>query len=282
MTARIEPVSFHGLPAVQLSTAAGARAIVMLQGGQLVSWVTPDGRERLYLSRQAVFDGHTPVRGGVPVCFPQFAARGPLPRHGFVRTLPWQETGRRCGEDFALLTLGCSDDAHTRRLWPHRFALELSFSIEDSRLDLELEVCNQDDRDFTFTTALHTYLAMTEVEHARIVGLHGHHYVDAVAGERLERDSGDSLCIEGETDRIYHDLGRPLLLRTDTGSLGLNQEGFPDIVVWNPWEDRCAALPDMEDDDFRHMLCIEAAAVAQPIVLSPGERWWGRQTVVAL
>lgn len=282
MTARIETLSFHGQPALQLSTAAGARAVVMETGAQVVSWSAPDGRERLYLSPQAVFDGHMPVRGGIPVSFPQFATLGALPRHGFVRTLRWIEVGRRSGEDFALVVLRGSDDEHTRRLWPHRFALELCVAIEDSRLDLELEVINEDEHSFEFTTALHTYLRTAEVEHARLEGLYGLEYRDAADGDRLKRDSGDCLVIEGETDRVYHDLNRPLLLRTDTGSLGLNQEGFPDTVVWNPWEDRCAALADMPDRDFRHMLCIEAAAVRTPVSLEPGASWWGRQTLLAL
>lgn len=282
MTASIETLSFHGQPALQLSTPAGARAVVMLLGGQVVSWAPPDGREQLYLSEQAVFDGHMPVRGGVPVSFPQFAALGALPRHGFVRTLQWTESVRRSGDDFALVVLRCSDNEHTRKLWPHHFALELCVGIEDSRLDLELEVVNEGESAFEFTAALHTYLRMHEVEHARIEGLYGHEYRDAADGDRIKRDSGDSLVIEAETDRIYHDLSRPLLLRKPDGSLGLNQEGFPDTVVWNPWEERCAALPDMADHDFRRMLCIEAAAVQKPVSLAPGASWWGRQTLIAL
>jgi glucose-6-phosphate 1-epimerase len=30
------------------------------------------------------------------------------------------------------------------------------------------------------------------------------------------------------------------------------------------------------------MLCVEPAAVMQPIELAPGENWWGRQTLACL
>ena len=42
----------------------------------------------------------------MPVCFPQFAERGPLPKHGFVRNLPWRLLEARDEGDGARLTLG--------------------------------------------------------------------------------------------------------------------------------------------------------------------------------
>lgn len=282
MPATIERIDFHGQPALRLATAAGARAVVALQGAQVLSWAPPGGEERLYLSPQALFDGRTPIRGGVPVCFPQFAGLGPLPAHGFARTLPWTVAIERTGSDFALLGLRLADSAATRAIWPHAFQAELDILIEDSRLDLELEIENTGAQVFAFTAALHAYLAVREVEESRIEGLHGFHYRDRTAADRVERDSGDVLVIEAETDRIYHDVDRPLLLREYDRSLGINADGFPDVVVWNPWVARSAALADLPDDGFRHLLCIEAAAARQPVSLPAGQRWWGRQTLVAL
>jgi hypothetical protein len=69
----------------------------------VLSWVTPDGRERLFLSDKAVFDGSVAIRGGIPVCWPQFAGLGELPKHGFVRTLPG-----RSAPSVAVTTTRCS------------------------------------------------------------------------------------------------------------------------------------------------------------------------------
>ena len=282
MAATIERIEFHGQPALRLSTAAGARAVVALQGAQVLSWTPPGGEERLYLSPRALFDGHSAIRGGIPVCFPQFADLGALPAHGFARNRAWTLVTERCGEDFALIGLQLADDADTRAQWPHAFRAELSILIEDSRLDLELEIGNTSDQPFEFTAALHTYLAVREVEESRIEGLHGFSYRDKTDANRVRRDSGDAVLIEAETDRVYQDVTRPVLLREYDRSLGINADGFPDVVVWNPWVERSAAIADLPDDGFRRMLCVEAAAAREPVRVPAGETWWGRQTLIAL
>lgn len=282
MAASIEHIDFHGLPALRLRTANGAVAVVSPYGAQVLSWAPAGGKDRLYLSPTAVFDGKSPIRGGIPVCFPQFAKLGSLPAHGFARTARWSVLTERTGDDFALITLGLSDDDASRALWPHAFHAELGVLIEDGRLDLELEIQNKGEAALEFTAALHTYLAVREVEESRLEGLHGFEYCDKTDGDRLKRDSGDVVLIEAETDRSYYGVNRPLLLREYERSMGINTEGFEDVVVWNPWVERSAALADLPDDGFRRMLCVEAAAVRTPVCLPAGESWWGRQTLVAL
>lgn len=282
MAATIEHIDFQGQPALRLRTTGGAAAVVSLQGAQVLSWTPPAGAERLYLSPKAVFDGSTAIRGGIPVCFPQFADLGGLPAHGFARTATWSVVTERTGDDFALLTLGLTDDDATRAVWPHAFRAELGILIEDGRLDLELEIENTGEQALEFTAALHTYLAVREVEESRLEGLHGFEYRDKTDANHVKRDSGDVVLIEAGTDRVYHGVNRPLLLREYNRSLGINADGFPDVVVWNPWVERSAALADLPDDGFRHMLCVEAAAAREPVRVPAGETWWGRQTLVAL
>lgn len=278
----IETLQFHGIDALRLNGPRGASAVVSRLGAQLLSWITPDGRERLFLSDKAVFDGSVAIRGGVPVCFPQFSDRGELPRHGFVRTREWTVGAQRCGDDYALLTLETADDEATRALWPHAFKLELTVMLEADRIDLELCVANPGEAGFAFTGALHTYLRTIQVEDVALEGLYGHDYRDAADGDRIVRDSGTQLTVDRETDRVYRDVRRPQLLQAGNLSLGIQSQGFPDVVVWNPWVEQCAALSDMPADGWRHMLCVEAAAAERPVVVAPGDEWYGRQTLVAV
>lgn len=279
----IKAIDFNGQPAWQLSIANGAQAIVSQQGAQVLSWRMGNGHEWLYLSPQADHSGQTAIRGGIPVCFPQFAMQGPLPKHGLVRTRPWSLQTKRSDADYALLTLAREADADSLAHWPHAFRAELSIGLEAERLDLELEISNTGSTPFTFTTALHTYLRVSEVEEMTLEGLRGCRYLDAdgEGNHRTEQvESGTTVVIDRVVDRLYCQAPSTLLLRDGGHVLGIHREHLPDTVVWNPWQGH--GLPDLPERDFRHMLCVEAAAVAQQVTLEPGNIWWGRQTLIDL
>ena len=278
----IETIDFHGTEALRLRGPKGSSAVISRLGGQVLSWVTPDGRERLFLSDKAVFDGSNPIRGGVPVCFPQFSGQGCLPHHGFLRTRHWDVAAQRSGDDYALVTMETSDDEATRQLWPHAFRVELTLMLETDRIDLELCVANTGESDFDFTGALHTYLRTIQVEDVALEGLYGYNYCDAVKGRQVVGETGTHLSVEQKVDRIYRDVRRPQLLQAGNLSLGIQSQGFPDVVVWNPWVEQCAALPDMPADGWRHMLCVEAAVATEAVTVEPGDEWYGRQTLVAV
>ena len=276
----VESIAFHGAPALRLATADGSSAIVMLHGAQVVSWIPAGGEERLYLSERARYGADTSIRGGVPVIFPQFSDFGPLPRHGFARICEWAIAETRHGTDFAVATLRLADSGLTRATWPHPFAAELTVAVGAERMDIELEVENPGRGPFRFTCALHTYLRVAEVETVRLEGLRGKRFRDQVGG-REGLDRADWLDVSEEIDRIYFGVADSLLLREPKRTLRIQSESLPDVVVWNPWEEKCARLPDMPRDGFRRMLCVEAAAIERPVTLAPGESWWGRQALIA-
>lgn len=279
MKPSIETIDFHGIEALRLTGPRGATAVISKLGAQVLSWVAPDGRERLFLSDQAKFDGSVAIRGGVPVCFPQFSGLGDLPKHGFVRTREWSVGTQRTGDDYVLVTLEIASDESTCALWPHAFHAELALMLEADRIDMELCITNTGGAPFSFTGALHTYLRVVQVEDVALEGLAGHDYCDALEDNRIVRENGEELIVDREIDRAYLDVKRPQQLHAGNLSLAIQSQGFPDTVVWNPWVDRCAALQDMPADGWRHMLCVEAAAT-QPITLPAGEEWYGRQTLV--
>ena len=281
MKPHIESITFHGYEALRLNGPRGAQAVVSLFGGQVLSWTPSDGRERLYLSERAIFDGREPIRGGIPVCFPQFSSQGGLPKHGFVRCKPWQVTAQRCGDDYALVTLLTEDDAATHALWSHSFELELTVMLEADTLDLELGLSNTGEEALSFTGALHTYLQVDAIENVRLSGLCGTNYRDSANGGREGREAAEILTFAGETDRIFLGASRPLSLNDGAGQLGIAQDGFTDVVVWNPWADKGAALADLSPDGWRRMLCVEAAVAGAPLTVRPGEEWYGRQKLMA-
>ncbi len=272
-----------GQPAVRVQAPDGAQAIVLLHGGHVVSWIPAGGREQLYLSPQAVAGPGQAVRGGVPVIFPQFEQRGPdtsLPRHGLARTRTWAVESSSRAKDHAQLTLALDDNAETRALWPHSFTLELTVSISGQRLDLELYAHNPGETSWPFAAALHTYLAVSDLSQARLQGLEGCHYVDSLTGGETVEDHPEKR-FSGEIDRIYAK-ARNLLLRDGPRRLAIEADQLPDVVLWNPGPDKCAALKDMPPDGWQRMLCVEGGNILEPLTLGPDESWSGRQSFTLL
>ena len=54
------------------------------------------------------------------------------------------------------------------------------------------------------------------------------------------------------------------------------------IVVWNPWERMARALPDLGDDEYKHMICVAPAGIEKLITLKPGEEWKGRLKITTV
>ena len=277
----IQQIEHAGQPALSLQAADSASCLISLFGAQLLSWIPAGGTDRLYLSPDARFDGRSAIRGGIPVIFPQFAERGDGPRHGFARTRAWQVSEQRIAKDFVTATLRLTDDESSRAVWPHAFALELTVVLGGNRLDLELAVENTGDAPFHFAAALHSYLRVREVENCRIEGLRGKRYIDAANGNTVTSDRLDAVVVEDEIDRLYCGAPDSIVLTELPRALGLQSEGFPDLVVWNPWEHKCRALTDLPNLDFRRMICIEPALAEHPLELAPGACWTGRHTLVA-
>ncbi len=279
----------HGLDALELVAPDGARAVLLLHGAHLTSWIPAGGEEQLYLSPKSSFATGQAIRGGVPLIFPQFSARGPLMRHGFARTKPWQLLQAEQGTDDALAVLQLTDDAATRMVWPHAFSAELSVRVSGQTLDIELAVENTGDTPFDFTAALHTYLRTGGLDATSLRGLAGLHYWDQV--KNAEQVQRSDLVLPGspgceDLDRIYYQVSQlkePLQLIDESGTqrraLDLLQQGFDDAVVWNPGAEKCAQLADMPADGYQHFLCVEAAAIERPVPLQPGEVWSGLQSL---
>ncbi|WPB57601.1 D-hexose-6-phosphate mutarotase [Xylophilus sp. GOD-11R] len=271
------PITFHGQDAVELLLPEGDRAVIVLHGAQVLSWTPAGGPERLYLSPEALFDGEAAIRGGVPVCWPQFNQRGPLPKHGFVRNLPWAFVPDAGDDGTAVLAL--RDSEATRAIWPHAFNARVEIGLAPGALTIGLVVENTGPEALEFTMALHTYLRIDDIAAVRLHGLGGLPYWDAVTDTRpAPLPAGEALAIDGETDRVYEAAPAPLTLVDGLGRLAIEQDPtYGQTTVWNPGAALCAKLAQMPADGYRQMLCVEAAVVDTPVSVKPGEVWSGAQ-----
>jgi glucose-6-phosphate 1-epimerase len=273
------PDTLHDLPGIRLEAGPGGQAFVAAQGAQLLSWQAADGIERLYLSPSTgglTRDGRSAaaIRGGVPLCFPQFSDRGPMVKHGFVRNLPWR-LGHRSP---ASLTMMLDDDDVTRQHWRHAFKAQLAVRLEPGIVEIAFKVANTGSAPFSFMAALHTYLRVDDIRRIRLLGLKDVAYQDATDYCTVKIQKEPELPIPGEVDRVYMNTpGTVRMVEQDRTLLTISQRGFFDTVVWNPGPERARMLTDMPDEDWQHMLCIEAACASAAVTVGAGESWEGSQ-----
>lgn len=283
--ARVEHVTLHEQPCVRLTNGHGTAVEVLLKGAHVLSYRHAVHGELLFVSRKADFTPAKAVRGGIPVCFPQFANLGPLSAHGFARTSSaWrvvvEHADAACGSCAATFEL--ASDERTRSLWPHEFCTRLTVCLAaDSTLELAWTVHNTGSDAFEYTQALHTYFSAV-AEQASVVGLHGLDYIDKTYNFSRVQELADAVRFVGEIDRAYHSVPRELMLRTHRRGVDmlLKLDGFADAVVWNPGAERAAAIADLGDGDFRDFVCVESANVSSSVVLAGGESRIARMLLV--
>ena len=264
---------------IQMQTQAGACAVISLHGGHLLSWKPlPHNQEQLYLSKNAVLDGSSAIRGGVPVLFPHFGGQHNSPNHGFARLKNWLCVSRVNDESSDTVRLELSNDDETKGIWPADFNLSLTVTLFDSCIQMHYEVTNTGDTDFSFSGGLHTYLLTQDIRQTRLAGLHQCDYVEA--GKRYEEQQ-QSVEITGETDRVYFTDGkeRRLQLISPERRILIESSGFNQTVVWNPWLEGAQKINDMEDLDYLKMLCVEAVLATEKVCLQAGQSWGGSQSL---
>jgi glucose-6-phosphate 1-epimerase len=263
------PITLHG--------PDGAVLTVCAYGGQVLGWA-PDGvTDRLWVSPTSDCGDGAALRGGVPVIFPQFSARGPLPKHGLARDRNWSAHALPDAQA-AVWQAWLEDDEQTRAIWPHRFALQLTARATAAALDITVRVTNPGDEPFEFSLALHDYLAIGDPA-AELSGLGGHDVEqNARPGATGPATSDPWHALEKRDVRVLDVDGTITLADKALGPLGLVAEGFPDRVVWNPGADH--GMQDTPAGAERDFVCVEPAVVT-PRRLAPGETWTGRQLLLA-
>jgi D-hexose-6-phosphate mutarotase len=55
-------------------------------------------------------------------------------------------------------------------------------------------------------------------------------------------------------------------------SIEIHKENSRSTVVWNPWQEKAARMPDFGKDEFTGMVCVETANCGpDPVTLPPGQ-----------
>lgn len=226
------------------------KAIVSLQGGQLLSWQPKHTQQDvLWLSEAEPFQLGNPIRGGIPICYPWFGKQAGKVAHGTARLRLWHLSDWQVSE------------AEVR----------LVFNLYNSQqiIEAQLEMLLGEDCDIRFThfaskpaqVALHTYFNLGNINKTAIFGL-ANRCFDSLIQQNVDVSSPRIIdqavdCIYSAENRINH-----IDDQLNKRFIEVEHNNASDIVLWNPWQTQTSG---MNETGYQTMLCLETARIRQKI-----------------
>lgn len=262
MSEMVRELTRGGIPVLEIETADSV-AQVSPYGAHVLSFrpFEDDGRDLLWVSEKSNFTQGKAIRGGIPVCWPWFGNAG-TPGHGIARIRMW-ETGELRKEPDGSAT-------QTFRLTAEDFGLRARLDVTVGKsLTVRLTTENISDKPATLSEALHSYFSVGDIAETEILGLECDYQCKLV--QKNFTQSGP-IRFGGETDRIYDAGSRAAVIRDPVlgRKILVERFGSESAVVWNPWIEKSKNMADFGDEEYRNMLCIEAANAGGDIrVLGP-------------
>jgi glucose-6-phosphate 1-epimerase len=280
MNATIKHASFQNIPALLIETPRSTCA-VSLFGAHVLSFVPRGQRDLLWMS-PTTKPLPSPIRGGIPLCWPYFAKQGQpetAQQHGIARTAAWKvvhQTTHDSGN--ASITLEPETQVHA--------ALKVSTTLHiGDALYQSMTTTNVSNETFPLTQAFHTYFAVGDAAQIYVTGLAGAKYLSKFDDFAQFTQSGDfKLAPETKmrSDRIYQQVGGayslidPALNRR----IHIRSENSSTLVVWNPGAEAVKTFTDIPHDAWPQYFCLEVAnAGAEVIALAPGMSRTMAQTI---
>ena len=266
----------HGLIRVNVTTTAAA-ATIYLQGAHLTHWQPAGQQDVLYLSKKSDFEPGKPIRGGVPLAFPWFAADSkqdrlhgkPGPMHGFARIQDWTLSFAAQSGDDLHLTFTLGPNALSREMGFDHFRVAFELTIGRS-LTMKLAVANDTGTPMVFEEAMHTYFHVADVRQISITGLEPTSYIDKTDNFKVKPATHAAFTPTQFTDRIYNNTAATCVIHDPEGkrTISIEKQNSDTTVVFNPWK----AMPDLGEDEWPSFVCVETVnAGVNAVTLEPGK-----------
>mmetsp|Transcript_4795 Transcript_4795/g.13974 ORF Transcript_4795/g.13974 Transcript_4795/m.13974 type:complete len:303 (-) Transcript_4795:93-1001(-) len=281
----------HGQTVIRLKHPSGALCEVYLFGATITKFVTASGRDVIWVSSTARLDGTKAIRGGIPLVFPHFGTPiKDMAQHGFARNNLWTLEGDAMaveGTEDLRCVFSLDNKVATHEAWAHPYRLEYSVTLGAETLATTLTVHNVGEQPFSFMDLQHTYINVGDVISTSVSGLQGVQYFDKASDDpdRACTDERQAANVGEFTDRIYFPteskpIPDPVVIVSPLGNISLSKKAAAttadgpvdlpvDTVLWNPWAEKGAGMPDFEEDGHLRMLCVEPGLVKGFQTLAP-------------
>lgn len=278
-------LNFHQLPSGLIYasvTTPHATATVYIQGAHLTAWQPTGHQPVIFLSRRSDFVPGKPIRGGVPIAFPWFAARhdGKTgPSHGFARIQDWTLAFAALAGDDLHLTFTFAPTQLSRDLGYDHFRLAYQL-ILGRTLTMQLTVANDAAAPLVFEEALHSYYSVVDIHEVTVTGLEPTPFSDKTDNMREKPAAHAPIVFTGETDRVYANTTATCIIHDAAGRrhITVAKQNSNTTVGWNPWK----AMPDMGPDEWHEMVCVETVNAAANTITLPAGKAHTMQTHISV
>jgi len=227
--------------------------------------------------KDAVFDGSKPIAAGTQICWPQFGP-GEIQQHGFARNVDWTLKNEFTTSDgYPAVTLELTSNSDTKAIWDYNFKCLKTFTLTPTKIVSKLEVINEDEKDFEFTGALHSYYSCSDVEKIQIKGpFKDQKYVDKTKDPFVEKNGdADTITITDFSEGVFPDMKGEISIDDPvrkTITTIKNTKGWNDYILWAP----------LGNDAYEagKFVCIESGCVSKPVKVKSGESWCGEFEII--
>jgi len=253
-----------------------AQLEMSLHGAQVLSYIPNAQKDLLWMSTASELRQGKAIRGGIPLCFPWFGPHEKdetLPQHGFARLINWELVNLNELEgDETRLILALQSSDYTKQFWPFDFKAELEVII-GAKLAVSLKIKNVGSETFTYSSALHSYFNIGDINKAFITGLKDTCYYWGFESIK-QKQNEKLLVIEEEENRRYVNTAAncSIIDPTYEREIVVSKVGSQVTVVWNPWIENSKSMKDMNDGDYKNFVCVEAGNYYNDCIeLAPGD-----------
>ena len=258
-------------------TTPASEATIVLQGAHLTRWNPAGTGPVIFVSPKSAFAEGKPIRGGIPVLYPWFAAgwdNQHQPMHGFARITEWTVSSTHLDPHGDVhLTLSLPSTPDLEKAGYGQCAATIQFRV-GTELAITLEVTNHGQQPIVFEEGLHTYFSIGDIRETTTEGLQGTTFLDKRDNFARKVQTDRLLQYTRDVDQVHLSTASPLTIH-DAGNhrdIHITKGGSDTTVTWNPWSVMTPTIPDLASDSWEHFVCVETVNAADNrITLAPGQ-----------
>lgn len=236
-------------------------ASISLYGGHVLSWQPKGHQDVFWVSKKAEFKEGKAIRGGIPICWPWFGPKldtdgNNVGNHGFARNNTWQLARTEITQLGVKIVLSFTGE-NLHSAWPEKFNVEQTLFISENFSQV-MKITNLSSHPVEFTSALHTYFAVSHPENTQVSELNSSYFDDKLTEKNHQQDTLEN-CV-GPIDRVYHNNANQKIVDIEAKrTIEVCATNCEQWVLWNPGADIAETMADIHPAGENEYVCLEAS-----------------------